>query len=48
MTDIEFHTTNSNIVYGASKGNVLLSTNLLTMVLHGVNLVQVYHQLHLL
>ena len=21
MTDIEFHTTNSNIVYGASKGN---------------------------
>ena len=47
MTDIEFHTTNSNIVYGASRV-IPQFINLLTMVLHGVNQVLVYHQLHLL
>ena len=45
MTDIEFHTTNSNIVYGHQRVTHQF-INLLTMVFHGVSQVLVYH-LHL-
>ena len=43
MTDIEFHTTNSNIVYGHQRETHQF-INQLIMVFHGLSQVLVYHQ----